>query len=151
MTLILVSEISKLGADGVYSQENVRPLAGWTEERLKLGCSNTQCLTALGQTDIAKLISGRIGKIGDRFTVSLNPFDTQNARSEKAVSEFCRSENELIELVQVSVRKLLGAEISPSAAKDKPLAQLAGKQESKSGEFANGRNGGRTLFDKSIA
>ena len=143
LTLILVSEISKLGTYEVYSQENVRTLAGWTEERLKLGCSNTQCLTALGQMDIAKLISGRIGKIGDRYTVSLNLFDTQNAKSEKAVSEFCRSENELIELVQVSVRKLLGAEISPSAAerkepgaKDKPSAQLASKQESMRAEFA---------------
>jgi hypothetical protein len=143
LTLILVSEISKLGAYEVYSQENVRTLAGWTEERLKLGCSNTQCLTALGQMDIAKLISGRIGRIGDRYTVSLNLFDTQNARSEKAVSEFCRSENELIELVQVSVRKLLGVEVSSSAAerkepavKEKPSTQPAGKQESRNADFA---------------
>jgi hypothetical protein len=107
LTLILVSEISKLGAYEVYSQENVRTLAGWTEERMKLGCTSTQCLTALGQMDISKLISGRIGKIGDRYSLSLNIFDTQNAKSEGAVSEFCRSENELIELVQSAARKLL--------------------------------------------
>jgi protein-disulfide isomerase len=143
LTLILVSEISKLGLYEVYSQENVRTLAGWTEERLKLGCSNTQCLTALGQMDIAKLISGRIGKIGDRYTLSLNLFDTQNARSEKAVSEFCRSENELIELMQVSLRKLLGAEVPSSTAerkepvvKEKRSAEPAGKQESRDAEFA---------------
>ena len=41
LTLILVSEISKLGNYEVYSQENVRTLAGWTEERMKLGCSST--------------------------------------------------------------------------------------------------------------
>ena len=108
LTLILVSEISKLGAYEVYSQENVRTLAGWTEERMKLGCTSTQCLTALGQMDISKLVSGRIGKIGDRYSLSLNIFDTQNARSERAVSEFCRSENDLIELVQAAARKLLG-------------------------------------------
>ncbi len=107
LTLILVSEISKLGAYEVYSQENVRTLAGWTEERMKLGCTSTQCLTALGQMDISKLVSGRIGKIGDRYSLSLNIFDTQNAKSERAVSEFCRSENDLIELVQSAVRKLL--------------------------------------------
>jgi hypothetical protein len=107
LTLILVSEISKLGAYEVYSQENVRTLAGWTEERMKLGCTSTQCLTALGQMDIAKLVSGRIGKIGDRYSLSLNIFDTQNAKSERAVSEFCRSENDLIELVQEAARKLL--------------------------------------------
>lgn len=107
LTLILVSEISKLGAYEVYSQENVRTLAGWTEERMKLGCTSTQCLTALGQMDISKLVSGRIGKIGDRYSLSLNIFDTQNAKSERAVSEFCRSENELIELVQSAARKLL--------------------------------------------
>ncbi len=107
LTLILVSEISKLGAYEVYSQENVRTLAGWTEERMKLGCTSTQCLTALGQMDISKLVSGRIGKIGDRYSLSLNIFDTQNAKSERALSEFCRSENELIELVQSAARKLL--------------------------------------------
>ena len=119
LTLILVSEISKLGTYEVYSQENVRTLAGWTEERMKLGCTSTQCLTALGQMEIAKLVSGRIGKIGDRFSLSLNLFDTQNAKSERSISEFCRSENELIELVQGSVRKLLGVESSPSLAEQK--------------------------------
>ncbi len=68
---------------------------------------HTKCLTALGQMDVAKLISGSVGKIGDRYSVSLNLFDTQKTRSEKSISEFCRSENELIELVQMAVRKLL--------------------------------------------
>ena len=75
----------------------------------EIGLLKHQCLTALGQMDIAKLISGRVGKIGNRYSVSLNLFDTQNAKSEKSVSEFCRSENELIELVQKAVRRLLGS------------------------------------------
>jgi protein-disulfide isomerase len=123
LTLILASEVSKLGKYEVYSQANVRTLAGWTEERMKLGCTNTQCLTALGQMDIAKLISGRIGKIGNRYSVSLNLFDTEKARSERMISEFCRSEDELIELVQVAVRKLLGAEAAPSV----PAQKVPGK------------------------
>ena len=123
LTLILASEVSKLGKYEVYSQANVRTLAGWTEERMKLGCTNTQCLTALGQMDIAKLISGRIGKIGNRYSVSLNLFDTEKARSERMISEFCRSEDELIELVQVAVRKLLGVEVAPSAIPQKEAAK----------------------------
>jgi len=120
LTLILCSEVSKLGKYEVYSQENVRTLAGWTAERMQLGCTDTKCLTALGQMDIAKLISGRVGKIGNRFSVSLSLFDTQNAKAEKMISEFCRSEDELIELVQVAVRKLLGEEIV-SAAPSTPI------------------------------
>jgi hypothetical protein len=108
LTSILVSEISKLEKYEVYSQENVRTIAGWTATRMKLGCTDTKCLTALGQMDIAKLISGRIGKIGNRYAVSLSLFDTQNAKAEKAVSEFGGSEDELIGLVQQAVRKLLG-------------------------------------------
>jgi hypothetical protein len=107
LTSILVSEISKLGTYEVYSQENVRTLAGWTAERMQLGCTDSKCLTALGQMDVGKLISGSVGKIGDRYSVSLNLFDTQKARSEKSISEFCRSENELIDLIQMSARKLL--------------------------------------------
>ena len=111
LTSILVSEINKLGTYEVYSQDNVRTLAGWTAERMQLGCTDSKCLTALGQMDVGKLISGSVGKIGDRYSISLNLFDTQNARSEKSISEFCRSENELIELVQMTVRRLLASSL----------------------------------------
>jgi len=126
LTSILVSEISKLGKYEVYSQENVRTLAGWTAERMKLGCTDTQCLIALGQMEIAKLISGSVGKIGNTYSISLNLFDTQNARAENAISEFCRSEDELISLVQQAVRKLLGVPIEPSI--DEERRRLEGKQ-----------------------
>jgi hypothetical protein len=114
LTSILVSEISKLKKYEVYSQENVRTLAGWTAERMTLGCTDTKCLTALGQMDIAKLISGRVGKIGNTYSISLNLFDTQNAKAEESISEFCRSEDQLIDLVQVAARKLLGVEVVPA-------------------------------------
>ena len=107
LTSIVVSEIAKLKMFEVYSQENVRTLAGWTAERMKLGCTETQCLIALGQMDIAKLISGSVDKIGNRYVVSLNLFDTGNAKAENAVSELGGSENELIDLVQLAVGKLL--------------------------------------------
>lgn len=119
LTSILVSEISKLGKYEVYSQENVRTLAGWTAERMQLGCTDTKCLTALGQMDIAKLISGSVGKIGNTFSISLNLFDTQNAKAENNISEFCDTEDQLIELVQQAVRKLLG-EAKREVEKEKP-------------------------------
>jgi formylglycine-generating enzyme required for sulfatase activity len=122
LTSILVSEVAKLKKYEVYSQEDVRTLAGWTAERMKLGCTDSQCLTALGQMDVSKLVSGSVGKIGNRYSVSLKIFDTQNARAENSVSEFCRSEDELIELVQVAVRKLLGEEMVYSV----PSAQEKG-------------------------
>lgn len=109
LTSILVSEISKMGRYEIYSQENVRTLAGWTAEKMALGCTDTKCLTALGQMDVCKLISGSVGKIGDTYSISLNLFDTQNVKAEKSISEFCRSENELIGLLQQGVRKLLAA------------------------------------------
>jgi hypothetical protein len=126
LTLIMVSEISKLEKYEVYSQENVRTLAGWTAERMTLGCTDTKCLTALGQMDIARLISGRVGKVGNTYSISLNLFDTQNARAEKAVSEFCRTEDELIPLVQQAVRKLLGAPMEPSVVVEKTLETKGG-------------------------
>jgi hypothetical protein len=108
LTSNIVSEISKLKKYEVYSQENVRTLAGWAAEKMKLGCTDTQCLTALGQMDIGKLISGNVGKVGKIYSVSLNLFDTQNARAENAVSEDCQSEDDLIPLIRQAVRKLLG-------------------------------------------
>lgn len=107
LTAILVSEIARLKKYEVYTQENIRTIAGWTAEKMKLGCTDTKCLLTLGQMDINSLISGRVGKIGDTYTISLNLFDTQNARAENAVSDFCRSENELIGLIQRTALKLL--------------------------------------------
>jgi hypothetical protein len=108
LTSILVSEITKLKRYEVYSQDNVRTLAGWTAQRMQIGCTDTSCLTALGQMDIDKLISGSVGKIGNRYSVSLNLFDTQKVKSANAVSEYCQKEDELIELIQQALSKLLG-------------------------------------------
>lgn len=146
LTSILASEIAKLKKYEVYSQENVRTLAGWTEERMKLGCTSTQCLTALGQMDVAKLISGSVGKIGNRYSVSLSLFDTQNARAENMISEFCRSEDELIDLVQVAVRKLLGEPVAASAGEQEPRERTIPKT---SGE-KNRVDGERFLADKKL-
>lgn len=112
LTSFVVSEITKMKKYEVYSQENVRTLAGWSAERMKLGCTDTRCLLALGQMDITKLISGSVGKIGNRYTVSLNLFDTQNARAENAISKTCKSEDELIEMVQQTIQELLGMELA---------------------------------------
>jgi len=124
LTSFLVSEITKLKKYEVYSQENVRTLAGWSAERMKLGCTDTKCLVALGQMDIVKLISGSVGKIGNRYTISLNLFDTQNARAENAISEVCQTEDELIELIQISVRKLLGEPLETVAPKPISTAKV---------------------------
>jgi hypothetical protein len=116
LTSILVSEIAQTKKFEAFSQENVRTLAGFTAERMMLGCTDSKCLTALGQMDIAKLISGSVGKIGNIYSISLNLFDTQNAKAENALSEFCRTEEELIPMVQRTVRKLLGLPVEASAS-----------------------------------
>ena len=116
LTSILVSEIAQTKKFEAFSQENVRTLAGFTAERMMLGCTDSKCLTALGQMDIAKLISGSVGKIGNVYSISLNLFDTQNAKAENALSEFCRTEEELIPMVQRAVRKLLGLPVEASAS-----------------------------------
>jgi hypothetical protein len=138
LTNILVSEISKLGKYEVYSQENVRTLAGWTAERMQLGCTDTKCLTALGQMDIAKLISGRVGKIGNTYSISLNLFNTEKVRSENSISVFCNTENEMIVLAQQAVRKLLGEGsriLEDSGTIPKEVESFKGKWKSSDQEF----------------
>jgi hypothetical protein len=139
LTEILASEVVKIKKYEVYSQENVRTLAGWEAQKMQLGCTDARCLTALGQMDIARLVSGSAGKIGNRYTVSLSLFDTQNVRAENKLTEFCRSEDELIELVQATVRKLLGEEpvSPPPPAQAKIVAQpLSTPSSSKARETA---------------
>ncbi len=140
LTSFVVSEITKLKKYEVYSQENVRILAGWTAERMQLGCTDSKCLTALGQMDIAKLISGSVGKIAKRYTVSLNLFDTQKARAENAISKTCESEDGLIELIQASVRELLGEDPeTETPAKAEPSA--SGGKKTSLGEYRDPATG----------
>ncbi len=143
LTSILVSETTKLKKYRVYSQENVRTIAGWTEQKMSLGCTDTKCLTALGQMDISKLISGSVGKIGSRYTISLSLFDTENTLTENALSEFCQTEDELIELIQVSVRKLLGEPLEALTLKPFPTAKAEKESEVivvRATEFLRGLN-----------
>jgi len=119
LTALLASEVSKLETYEVYSQDNVRTLAGWTEERMPLGCTESKCLTALVQMDISKLISGRVRKIGNTYSMSLNLFDTQSVRAEEIIPEECKSEVELIPLVRQVVRKRSGIEVAQAEVGEK--------------------------------
>jgi len=69
-------------------------------------------------------------EIGNRYTVFLSLFDTQNVRSENKLTDYCRSEDELIELVQATLRKLLGEEMvsppPPAQSKIGPPGQATG-------------------------
>lgn len=108
LTSNLISEIAKNKKYEVISQENIRTVAGWTDQRMMLGCTDTKCLIALGQMNISKLISGRVGKIGNTYVITLHLFDTQNVRAENSISEDCRIEDELIPLIRQAGHKLLG-------------------------------------------
>ncbi len=116
LTSILVSELTRLRKYEVYSWENIQTMAGFTAERMKLGCTDSKCLTALGQMDITKLVSGSVAKIGSRYSISLNLFDTSQAKVDNAISQFCNSEDELIELIQKSARTLLTLPEEPPLA-----------------------------------
>jgi formylglycine-generating enzyme required for sulfatase activity len=123
LTSILITEITKLKKYEAYTQENVRTLAGWTPERVKLGCTDHKCLIALGQLEIAKLISGSVGKIGNTYSISLNLFDTQSAKAENGASEVCRTEDELIRQFQQAIRKLFGFPPEPSVSEFRKAEQ----------------------------
>jgi len=108
LTSILVSELTKLGKYEIYSQENIQTVTKWTEERMKLGTTDTQTLTMLGEMDISKLISGSVSKIGDIYSISINIFDVKQAKIENSISETCSTESELIDLTKKVVRRLSG-------------------------------------------
>jgi len=146
LTSFLVSEITKLKKYEVYSQENVHTLVGWSPERMNLGCTDAKCLLALGQMDVAKLISGRVGKIGKRYMVSLNLFDTQKASAENAISKTSQTGDELIELTQAAVLELIGESPATQApAKAQPPAPVA---RTAPGEYRDSATGMEFLLVK---
>jgi hypothetical protein len=90
-------------------------------------------------------ILGSVGRIGNRYSVSLSLFDTQNAKAENAVSEFGRSEDELIDLVQVAVKKLLGVELEPAP----PALKVSKREDPYLGCFKDQQTGQQTYLSVS--
>lgn len=108
LTSVFLSEILKSKKFEVYSENDISNVAGWQGDKKIIGCTRAECLRALARMDIAKLISGRVGKIGNTYSLSLSLYDNRTAKLENSVSDECSSDDELILIARKAVRNLLG-------------------------------------------
>lgn len=91
----------------------MKAVAGWVEEKLKLGCDDTKCLVELGcamGTDL--IVAGSLSNVGGTYTISLRLINTRgkDAGVLSRVSETCTSEKELVATAAKVASKLAGGQ-----------------------------------------
>ena len=111
LTQILSVEIKKIEGTSVISRDDIAALIDLDAEKTMLGCtSDTGCLAEIGAAlGVDKLVVGQIGKLADKYVVSLRLLDTETVKAESRVIEtFSGEEKQLIGAVRHAGRRLLG-------------------------------------------
>ncbi len=115
---IIVSEVSRSGWD-VISQSDIAAMIGFEKQRKILGCSeDSSCLAEIGGAlGVDFMLAGQVGQIGSRYRISLLLVDAKKAKVATRAAQFCdRNEDALARAAESTVKEILGAIRTPSAA-----------------------------------
>ncbi len=95
----------------MIGRDDVAALIQLEKDKTMLGCTgDVECLAEIGAAlGVDKLVVGQVGKLAERYVVSLRLLDTRQVKVESLAQEtFAGSEEQLIGAVRHAGRKLLG-------------------------------------------
>ncbi|MBS2027174.1 MAG: hypothetical protein JST54_04645 [Deltaproteobacteria bacterium] len=110
LTQVTMSEVIKSGGMEVISSAEVKSLIGYEKQRQLLGCKeDSSCLAEIGGAlGVDFMITGQLGKLGDRYRLDLRLLNTQKARVAGSEGDFIKdNENALGDAAVAMTRKLL--------------------------------------------
>lgn len=116
----------------VLTSEDLRGVAELEAEKAAFGCETNaaECMAELaGALGAERVVFGSVGQLGDLFLVTLNFYDTVEARSLGRISVGVKDKAELPAEVDRAVEELLGEAASKAAtgAASKPAPEAASK------------------------
>jgi hypothetical protein len=109
LTNVVAAEIAGLEIFSVVSRADIRAMLTHEQDRNLLGCdSSSDCMADLGGAlGVRYLVSGSVGRIGDRYTLSLSVADVERGRQEARVTDFVARESDLIDQTRRSSRAVV--------------------------------------------
>jgi len=110
LTQVAMSEVLKSGAFEVISSAEVKSLIGLEKQRQLLGCKeDSSCLAEIGGAlGVDFMITGQLGKLGERYRLDLRLLNTNKARVAGSAGDFISGKEDALGDACVSMtRKVL--------------------------------------------
>ena len=102
LTSVASNRLSEIGIFQVISREDIKNMLSHQQDQILLGCTAEDCLVKIGGALGAEnLVAGTVGKVGDKYVVSLQLIDVRGSKVVKRVErEFSGSRDKLLEEVR---------------------------------------------------
>ena len=118
LTQLLAVEIKKIEGTTVVSRDDINAMLQMQTQKDQLGCDSVACLAEIGGAlGVDNLIVGDVGKVANRYIVTLRMLDVRNSRALGRVNEtFEGQEDQLLAAVRQAGRRLVGVDGAEGAA-----------------------------------
>ena len=135
LTEVLAAEVKGIEGTSVVSRSDIASMLQMEANKDAFDCTDdTSCLAEIGGAlGVDQLIVGDVGKVGERFVVSLRIVDARNPQALSRVNEsFEGLESQLVLAVKHAVRDLLGiagtdpGEVVVEASEEEAVVSLNG-------------------------
>lgn len=113
LTAAVVTELSRLHLLDVVSREEIMKMLSFEENRIMLGCTDAVCLAEIGGAlGVDYLVTGNVGKVGDRLLVNLQLIDIRQIKVVNRTKRESGSEGELLAAIASGARELISKVLS---------------------------------------
>ncbi|HET6347270.1 MAG TPA: PEGA domain-containing protein [Myxococcota bacterium] len=112
LTQLLAVELKKVEGTTVVSRDDINAMLQMQQQKDTLGCDSVACLAEIGGAlGVDNLIVGDVGKVAERFVVTLRLLDVRKSRALARVNEtFEGQEDQLLGAVRQAGRRLIGVD-----------------------------------------
>ena len=109
LTSVASNRLSEIGIFQVISREDIKNMLSHQQDQILLGCTAENCLVKIGGALGAEnLVAGTVGKVGDKYVISLQRIDVRGAKVVKRVErEFAGSRDKLLEETRNAAYKVV--------------------------------------------
>jgi TolB-like protein len=132
LTSSLVTELRETHTfSRVVSDTDLQGLLGLEMQKQLMDCSSSSCMAeAAGALGVDYVVTGNLGRLGDRWMLNVSKVNVKTAQAEATVTLPVDGANEsaLLPAVKEAARKLSGTAVAtPASADEKPAGGMAGK------------------------
>ena len=112
LTQVLAVALKSIDGTSVVSRDDIAAMLQLEASKVGVDCSDESCLAEIGGAlGVDKLVVGNVGKLSERFVVSLKLLDVREAQVDQRLTEsFVGLEDQLLPAVRQAATNLLGIE-----------------------------------------
>ena len=116
---VITHQLSTYGLFDVLSREEIRKMLSHEQDKMLMGCDDASCMAEIGGALGAEaLVTGDLGKVGDKILINLQLIDIRNAKVIKRNSrEVTGGPGQLLDEVRVATHGLVEGLLKAASGK----------------------------------